>query len=171
MYWNLSINNENTSKNKILKIPKYYYKYKESENLKENENKVKKEIAEQLKLIDLNSFIFLSKYMNSFINLEIIKDDLIKLPLEYLSIQKIIDESGNLKINLSFNSEIFNEVFDESIKGLLKIESLKTKIILFNDEKKGKDGIDFEDLVLEQLWNNSFDYIKKKKKLNKIIKK
>ena len=160
IYWNYSINNKDASKNKILKIPKYYYKYKESKNLNEDENKVKEEITEKFKLIDLSSFLFLSKHMNSFINLEFFKDDFIKLPLEYLTIQKITDEGGNVTINLSFNSEIYNEVFEESIKGLLKIESLKTKHIIFNDEKqKGKDGIDFEDLIVEQLWNNTFEYI------------
>ena len=159
LYWNLSIENENSSKNKILKIPKYYYKYKDSNNLKEDEIRVKAEIAEKFKDIKLNSFLFLSKYMNSFISLKEFEDDIIRLPLEYLTIQKNRDDNRIIKINLHFNSEIYKEVFDQIIKGLLKIESLKTKSIIFNDEIKGKDGTDFEDLIVEQLWNNTFEYI------------
>ena len=159
MYWNLSIENSISSKNKILKIPKYYYKYKDSNNLKEDEITVKTDIAEQFQEIKLNSFIFLSKYMNSFINLKDFEDEFIKLPLEYLTIQKIRDDNSIIKINLSFNSEIYKEVFDETIKGLLKIENLKKRNIIFNDEKKEKDGTDFEDLIIEQFWNNSFECI------------
>ena len=33
------------------------------------------------------------------------------------------------------------------------------KMELFKDESAGKDGIDFEDLIVEQLWNNTFDFI------------
>ena len=159
MYWNLSIENNESTKNKILKIPKYYYKYKDSNNLKKDEIIVKADIAEQFKDIKLDLFLFLNKYMDSFINLKDFEDEFIRLPLEYLTIQKIRDD-GMIKINLSFNSEIYKEVFDETIKGLLKIENLKTKSIIFNDdEKKGKDGTDFEDLIVEQFWNNTFEYI------------
>ena len=158
IYWNLTIENNNSSKNKILKVPKYYYKYKDSNNLIEDEIKVKTDIAEQFKDINLNLFFFLSKYMDSYINLKDFEDEFIRLPLEYLTIQKIRDD-GIIKIKLSFNSEIYKEVFDTTIKGLLKIENLKTKSIIFNNERKGKEGTDFEDLIVEQLWNNTFEYI------------
>ena len=161
MYWNLSIENSISSKNKMLKIPKYYYKYKDSKNLKEDEITVKADIAEQFRDIKLNLFVFLSKYMGSFINLKDFEDEFIRLPLEYFTIQKIRDNNGIIKINLSFNSEIYKEVFDETIKVLLKSESLKERRIIFNDEKKGEDETDFffEELIIEQLWNNIFEYI------------
>ena len=41
----------------------------------------------------------------------------------------------------------------------MKIDTLKNKKCLFKDESKGKDGIDFEDLIIEQIWNNTFDFI------------
>jgi hypothetical protein len=62
-------------------------------------------------------------------------------------------------LNLSFNSEIYKTVFDSTINGLLKIDFLKTKSIIFKEDNKGKNGIDFEDLIIEQLWNNSFKFL------------
>ena len=39
----------------------------------------------------------------------------------------------------------------------MKIDNLKNEKILFTDENSLKDGINFEHLIVEQLWNNTFD--------------
>ena len=159
MYWNQSIGNNNSKKKKILQLPKYYYKYKDSKDISEDEKKVKENIGEAFKKIKLKSFLFLSKFMDSTINIKEFKDDIINLPLEFLTCYKDVDEDKNISIKFSFNSEIYKNVFDETIKGLLKIDSLKTKMIIFKEEDIGKDGVEFQDIIVEQLWNNTFDYI------------
>ncbi len=57
--------------------------------------------------------------------------------------------------------DIYKDVFFEEIKGLLKIENIKLLFILNQQEEKirGKNGIDFEDIIIEQFWNNTFNYI------------
>ena len=41
----------------------------------------------------------------------------------------------------------------------MKLDTLKTKIDLFNNGDFGKDGIEFEDIIVEQLWNNTIDFL------------
>jgi len=160
VYWNHSITNNISKENKILTLPKYYYKYKDSKDINNIEKKIQEKIKETFKKMNLNSFLFLSKIINTTINIKNFKDELINLPLEYLTIEKHLDEDyKNILLNLSFNSEIYKTVFDSTINGLLKIDFLKTKSIIFKEDNKGKNGIDFEDLIIEQLWNNSFKFL------------
>jgi len=159
LYWNLTIENEISKKNKILKIPKYYFKYKNSNDLNKEESIVKQIITREFNELKLDSFLFLSKYIDSFIDIQYYKDEIVKLPLEYLTIE-IKNEDRKNKIKFTFNSEIYIDVFDEAIKGKLKLESLINKSIIFKDEnEKGKNGTDFEDIITEQLWNNTIEYI------------
>ena len=41
----------------------------------------------------------------------------------------------------------------------MKIENLKNKFLLFREENYGKDGINFEEIIIEQFWNNTFSFI------------
>ena len=159
MYWNQSIENDISKTNKILKLPKYYYKYKDSKDISNDEKRVKENISEEFKKIKLESFLFLSIIIDLVIKLKDVKEELINLPLEYLTCNKTIDKDRNIIIKLSFNSEIYKTVFDERIRDLLKIESLKTKINLFKDEDKGKNGVEFEAIIVLQIWNNTFEYL------------
>ena len=159
LYWNLTIENEISKKNKILKIPEYYFKYKNSNDLNKEESIVKQIITREFNELKLNSFLFLSKYIDSFIDIQYYKDEIVKLPLEYLTIE-IKNKKKKNKIKFTFNSEIYIDVFNEAIKGKLKLESLINKSIIFKDEnEKGKNGTDFEDIITEQLWNNTIEYI------------
>ena len=79
--------------------------------------------------------------------------------MEYLTIDRYLIEDNNILLNLSFNSEIYKTVFDSTIRGLLKIDYLKTKTIIFKEDNKERNGIDFEDLIIEQFWNNSFKFL------------
>jgi hypothetical protein len=158
IYWNISKIDEISQKNKILTLPKYYYKYKDSID-RDIEEKIKENLSEKFKKMNLNSLLFLNKIINSTINIKNFKDELINLPLEYLTIDKYIDKNNNILLNLSFNSEIYKTVFDSTIHGLLKIECLKAKTIIFKEENKENNGIDFEDLIIEQFWNNTFEFI------------
>ena len=159
IYWNHSIINEISQKNKILTLPKYYYKYKDSNNINFVEKIIQENIMETFKKMNLNSLLFLSKIIKTSINIKNFKDELINLPLEYLTIERHLDEDKNILLNISFNTEIYKTVFDSTIKGLLKIDCLKTKSIIFKEDYQGKNGIDFEDLIIEQLWNNTFDFL------------
>ena len=159
-YWNQTIENKISDKNKILKVPKYYYEYKDSKDIKIAEKNVEAEIEKEFQKYKLNSFIFLNKYIDMSIDLKIFEDEIITLPLEYLTVQKIIDEEKKIYLKLSFNSEIYKIVYVDTIKSLLKIDNLMTnKKYIFNDDNKGKGGFDFEDIIVEQLWNNTFEFI------------
>ena len=158
-YWNLFINDEISKKDEMLKLPFYYYKYKNftlKEEFKANEIT---KIAKYFNNIELKSFFLLNKYKDSFINIKELKGEFENLPLEFLSIHKKKDEYDNILIKLEFNLEIYNNVFEDSIKGMLKIENIKEKIKLFGEDNMGKQGIDFEDIIVEQFWNNTFEYI------------
>ena len=120
---------------------------------------VKKEITEQIKSIKLQSFFLLNKYINTEINLEELKYEFISIPFEYLSIEKIRDINNNIFIKYNFNLDIYQRVFDESFRRLLKIDNLNSKKIIFKDEDYGEDGVSFEDIIIEQLWCNTFDFI------------
>ena len=159
MYWNQSIENDISKKNKILKLPKYYYKYKDSKDISNVEKIIKENISEEFKKIKLESFLFLSKIIDLSIKIKDVKEELINLPLEFLTCNKTKDKDNNILIKLSFNSEIYKTVFDETIKDLLKIESLKRKMNLFKDNDWGKDGVEFEDIIILQIWNNTFEYL------------
>ena len=158
IYWNNSIINNISQKNKILTLPKYYYKYKDSKDIN-YEKLIQENLSEEFKKINLNFLLFLSKIINSNINIENFKDELINLPLEYLTIDRYLTEDNNILLNLSFNSEIYKTAFDSTIIGLLKIDYLKTKTIIFKEDNKERNGIDFEDLIIEQFWNNSFKFL------------
>lgn len=160
-YWNLSIENEITKQYNVLKLPKYYYKYN-NKNILSNcdiNEKIEKNINDEFKKFNLKSFFILNKYINSYINIEDIKDEFINMPFEFIKIDKKNDINNNILIKFQFNLKIYQKVFENSIKGLLKIDCLMNKMELFKDENSGKDGIEFEDLIVEQLWSNSLDFI------------
>ena len=159
VYWNLSIDDPITKTYKILKIPKYYYKYKNLENKNGIENIIKNDLTNKFTKINLASFFILSKYLNCEINIRELKDEFKNISFQYITLNKRYDINGNTLVKLSFNHEIYEAIFENSIKGLMKIDNLKTKINLFNGGDFGKGGIDFEDIIIEQLWNNTVDFL------------
>ena len=160
VYWNLSIETSITREHKILKIPKYYFYYKDSKIKKEDENRIKNDLTNKFKNINLSSFFIISKYLKSEINIEELKDEFKNIPFQYITInKKINDIKGDILVNLAFSNEIYEDIFENSIKGLMKLDTLKTKIDLFNNGDFGKDGIEFEDIIVEQLWNNTIDFL------------
>ena len=146
----------------LLSLPLYYYRYKINRNLNlpSFKNKIKDEIKIQFKKIDLDKFLLVSKYLSTFINIKDLKHKFEYFPLELLSIEIKKDEE-NILIKFEFKLDIYKDVFFEEIKGLLKIENIKLLFILNQQEEKirGKNGIDFEDIIIEQFWNNTFNYI------------
>lgn len=158
-YWDTLIENELTKKNQILRLPKYYYKYKDLMEKTNLENIVEESINIEFKEIKLKYFFELSKYINTSINIAEIKNEFLNIPFQYLTIETKTKINDEKLIKFNFNLDIYQKVFENSIKGLLKIENLKTKMDLYKDEKRGIDGVEFEDLIVEQLWNNTFDYI------------
>ena len=141
----------------ILKLPLYNYRYNNStEDEKANfEKKIKNEIIKEFKKIELNGFFRLSKYLNIFTNIKDLSKDFIHFPFEYLNLEK--DENNKNLIKISFKLYLYKEVFLEYIKGLLKIDNIKSTFNLdTNDENENqKDGIQFEDIIVEQIWNNT----------------
>lgn len=141
----------------ILKLPLYNYRYNNStEDEKANfEKKIKNEIIKEFKKIELNVFFRLSKYLNIFTNIKDLSKDFIHFPFEYLNLEK--DENNKNLIKISFKLYLYKEVFLEYIKGLLKIDNIKSTFNLdTNDENENqKDGIQFEDIIVEQIWNNT----------------
>ena len=141
----------------ILKLPLYNYRYNNStEDEKANfEKKIKNEIIKEFKKIELNDFFRLSKYLNIFTNIKDLSKDFIHFPFEYLNLEK--DENNKNLIKISFKLYLYKEVFLEYIKGLLKIDNIKSTFNLdTNDENENqKDGIQFEDIIVEQIWNNT----------------
>ena len=141
----------------ILKLPLYNYKYNEStEDEKANFEKIiKSEIIQEFKKIELNNFFRLSKYLNIFTNIKDLSNDFIHFPFEYLNLEK--DENNKNLIKISFKLYLYKEVFLECIKGLLKIDNIKSTFNLdASDENENqKDGIQFEDIIVEQIWNNT----------------
>ena len=170
IYWDLPFKND--EKENLFKLPLYYYRFKEKQNNQKSpndsgiedsfKNLIKKEIKEDFKKINLRNFLTLSKYLDVISPIDNLADDFEYLPLEFLSIE-IKTEKKNILIKLSFKLDIYKEVFDESIKGLLKIDNIKNTFYLDKDnivkDSKGKYGVQFEDLIVEQLWNNLFDFI------------
>lgn len=98
----------------------------------------------------------MSKYLNIFTDInDIKKEDFEHLPFEYLTLKK--DEVKKNYIKISFQLNLYKEVFLESIKGLLKIDNIKSNFNLESndDNTTQKDGIQFEDIIVEQIWNNT----------------
>ena len=158
-YWSFLIDNDLTKENTLLKLPKYYFKYRDLIKKANVDDMVEQSIINEFKKFSLNSFFMLSKYINISINIEEIKDEFINIPFEYMEIEQKKDINNKMLIKFNFTLEIYKKVFEDSIKGLLKIDNLMTKMDLFGEEDTGKNGIEFEDLIVEQLWNNTFEYI------------
>ena len=79
--------------------------------------------------------------------------------MHFLEIE-IKKENENILIKFQFKLNIYKDIFNKSIKGLLKIENIKSSFILNKgEENRGKFGINFEDIIIEQLWNNQFNYL------------
>ena len=160
-YWNLPVNNN--EEDNWLKLPLYFYRYtsiKNDDNKLNNEkdeishykNIIKEEIEKQFKGINLQNFFSLSKYLNFYSDIRDLAFDFEYFPLEFLNVEEK-KESNKTLIKVSFYLDIYKEVFDEYIKGLLKIDNIKSTFNLNNN--KGKDGIQFEEIIVEQLWNNT----------------
>jgi len=162
-YWDLPLKDE--EKKDLLNLPLYFYRHKYMQNNDKTNNKnnqsdldfkqlIKEELINDFKKIKLKYFILSSKYLNYYSFINDFVNEFEYLPLEFLVIEKR-NENNKIEIKLSFKLEIYKEVFDESIKGLLKIVNIKSTFILKNDEEYyNKDGIEFEDIIVEQLWNN-----------------
>jgi hypothetical protein len=159
-YWSLPIKN-NEEENWL--IPLYFYRYK---SIKNNDKKlnneqdqishykeiIKKEIEKEFKGINLKNFFSLSKYLNFYSDIGDLAFDFENFPLEFLNVEEK-KERNKTFIKVSFYLDIYKEVFDEYIKGLLKIDNIKSTFNLNNN--KGKDGIQFEEIIVEQLWHNT----------------
>lgn len=159
VYWNFYGENAIIEKHDFLKLPLYYYKFKDSiNNFDKIENEIKSNISKEFKNIDLKSFFLLSKYINTSVEIKDLKYEFLGLPFKYLTVEKNVDINGNILLQFQFGLNIYKTVYEECIKGLLKVESLKTKMNLFKEENVGKDGIEFEDLIIEQMWNNTFNF-------------
>jgi len=164
-YWDLQIKNDQIEN--LLELPLYSYKYK---NLKDNIKSkddfiklIKDEIKDEFNRIPLKCFFSLSKYLNANINIIDLKDDFHILPLQFLTLKEKEKEkeNGDKYIKFDFILKIYKEIFNETIRGKLKIENIKLSFNLnkYEEENKGKDGIQFEDIIVEQLWNNNFKFI------------
>ena len=159
-YWSLPI--KSNGKGKWL-IPLYFYRYK---SIKNNDKKlnneldeisnykdiIKKEIEKEFKGINLKNIFSLSKYLNIYSAIGDLSFDFEYFPLEFLNIEEK-KEANKTFIKVSFYLDIYKEVFDEYIKDLLKIDNIKSTFNLNNN--KGEDGIQFEEIIVEQLWNNT----------------
>ena len=170
-YWDISIDDEISKLDNILKIPLYYYGYKNKiKDIKvgEYENKKilndfieeeKENLKKKFEQIKLDYFFLLSKYSSLYINVKELKGIFEFLPIEYIEIKTKKDENDEFIIKIEFKLEIYNTIFINSIKGLLKIEHLKNSKLIIGENNKGKYGIELEEILVEQLWNNIFDYI------------
>ena len=177
VYWN--INTQNNQDDNLLSLPLYNYRYKYTNNSNEkiNIDSFKDQITEEIKIefkkINLNTFLLLSKYLDSYINIVDLENEFENLPLHFLAIE-IRKENEDIFIKFEFKLNIYEDIFNKSIKGLLKIENIKSCFLLNKDEdNRGKFGINFEDIIIEQLWNNQFNCIqfpdKNKIKINNSI--
>jgi len=162
-YWDIDIK-DNLD---YLKLPLYYYKYIEIQSKKNNiimdasdkssfYELIKEEIKEDFNQIDIKKFFSLSKFLNFYSDIMNAENDFENFPLEFLTL-KIKNENGKIYFIINFKLSIYKEIFNESIKGLLKIENIKSNIILdknYDEVSPKKDGIQFEEIIIEQLWNN-----------------
>ena len=83
-YWSFLIDNDLTKENTLLKLPKYYFKYRDLIKKANVDDMVEQSIINEFKKFSLNSFFMLSKYINISINIEEIKDEFINIPFEYM---------------------------------------------------------------------------------------
>ena len=137
----------------LLKLPLYNCRYNNNKvkDINTFRKEIKDEIIDDFKRIDLKNFFCLSKYLNIFINIKDLKRDFVYFPFEFLNLER-----NKNSVKISFKLLIYKEVFQESIKGLLKIDNIRSNFNLNkNDEDEQKDGIQFEEIIVEQLWNNS----------------
>ena len=137
----------------LLKLPLYNCRYNNNKvkDINTFRKEIKDEIIDDFKRIELKKFFCLSKYLNIFINIENLKRDFEYFPFEFLNLER-----NNNSVKISFKLQIYKEVFQESIKGLLKIDNIRSNFNLNkNDEDNQKDGVQFEEIIVEQLWNNS----------------
>ena len=61
---------------------------------------------------------------------------------------------------ISFNLNIYKEAFNEYIKYLLNVDFIKSNNILdqnYDEVSQNKNGIQLEEIIIEQLWNNQLD--------------
>ena len=92
----------------------------------------------------------MSKYLDVFVDIEDLVDDFGYFPLEYLDLEiKEDKENNNTYIKISFKLDLYKDIFNEVIRGKIVIDNLKS---LWNSGEK--DGVKFEELIVEQLWNN-----------------
>ena len=150
IYWNLPFN----TSMEITELPIYYFRYKD--NLKNNKLDksgirllIKKEIAERFKEISLKNFFVLSKYLDVEVSIDELFDDFKSLPIEYLNI-----ETKNKIIKISFAYKLYKEVFTEKIKGILQVDNIKSNFNLAKISDKDKNPVEFEDIIVEQMWYN-----------------
>ena len=150
-YWNISLNNE--EKKNFFNLPIYHYNYekiKDSTNEDTFKNIITNEIKNDFKKIGLKKFFCVSKYLNIFVDIEDLSNDFEYFPLEYLDLE-IKEENCKTFIKISFKLKLYEDIYNDSIKELIEIENLKS---LWNSYKR--DGIKFEELIVEQLWNNAW---------------
>ena len=162
-YWDIPIK-DNLD---YLKLPLYYYKYIESQSKNNNliidasdkssfYQLIKEEIKEDFNKMSIKKLFSLSKYLNFYSDIRNAENEFENFPLEFLNLE-IKKENDKIYFKISFNLNIYKEVFSESIKGLLKIDNIKSNIILdknHNKVSRNKDVIQFEEIIIEQLWNN-----------------
>ena len=159
-YWNI----KNEKKENFLNLPLYNFRYltmkKEIEKLDDFRNIIKNELRENFRKINKKNFFSLSKYINYKIDIKELKEDFEFFPFEFLDIE-INNENNIIFIKTSFKLDIYKEVFNEEIKGLLMIDNIKSSFNLDKGEdiNKFKDGIKFEEIIIEQLWNNTLNLI------------
>ena len=159
-YWNIKIE----KKENFLSLPLYNCRYstmkKETKNLDDFRNIIKKELKENFRKINKKNFFSLSKYINYNIDIKELNEDFEFFPFEFLDIE-IKNENNIIFIKTSFKLDIYKEVFNEEIKGLLAIDNIKSSFNLDKGEdiNKFKDGIKFEEIIVEQLWNNTLNFI------------
>lgn len=160
VYWNFYRKNEIIAKYDFLKLPLYYYQFKDSTNNYDNiEKEIKSSISREFKNIGLKSIFLLSKYINVSVELQELNNEFLGLPLKYLTVEKNVDINENILLKFQFGLNIYKAIFEEFIKGFLKVDSLKNSMDLFQEENIEKDGIEFKDFIIEQIWNNTFNYL------------
>ena len=113
VYWNLK--NKNNQDDNLLSLPLYYFRYNYSKNLDKNINinSFKNQITEEIKIefqkINLNTFLLLNKYLDTYINIDDLKNEFENLPLHFLEIE-IKKENENILIKFQFKLNIYKDI-------------------------------------------------------------
>ena len=155
-----------------LKLPLYYYKYIESQSKNNNliidasdkssfHQLIKEEIKEDFNKISIKKLFSLSKYLNFYLDIRNAENEFENFPLEFLTLE-IKKENDKIYFNISFKLSIYKEIFSESIKSLLRIDNIKSNIILdknYDGVSRNKDSIQFEEIIIEHLWNNQLSFV------------